>query len=226
MNAIVEILDETPDARVSVDRIRNKLRARPYGIRDGLIPVLYVIALKILESEIAVYEDGEFKPVLDENLMMRLAKQPQTFEFQVCRLNGIRTELLQKFASILESHKAAPSTLLSIVRPLCLFIDELPEYSRNTETLPEQTLALRKAILAAKEPADLVFTAIPQALGVDLKDADKDETAALSKHLSASLRELRLAYADLQQPTLPQGQPTRDPARQLPPRPPHDVGCE
>ena len=199
MDAIVEILDETPDARVSVDRIRDKLRARPYGVRDGLIPILYSIALKVLESEIAVYEDGEFKPVIDGNLMMRLAKQPQTFEFQVCRLNGIRTELLQKFASILESHETAPSTLLSIVRPLCLFIDQLPEYSCNTDKLPQRTLALRKVILAAKEPAYLVFTAIPQALGIDLKKASKDESAALSQHLSTSLRELRLAYADLQQ---------------------------
>jgi len=199
MDAIVEILDEKPDARVSVDRIRDKLREQPYGIRDGLIPLLYAIALKVLESEIAVYEDGEFKPVVDSNLMMRLTKQPQTFEFQLCRLNGIRKELLQKFASILESNEAAPSTLLSIVRPLCLFVDQLPEYSQNTEILSKQTLALRKAILGAKEPAELVFKAIPQALGIDLKKANKEEAATLSKHLSISLRELRLAYSDLHQ---------------------------
>lgn len=199
LDAIVEALEERPDARVSVDRIRDKLRAYPYGIRDGLIPVLYTIALKVLESEIAVYEDGEFKPVVDGNLLMRLTKQPHTFEFQLCRLNGIRTELLQKFSSVMESQEAAPSTLLSIVRPLCLFIDQLPEYSRNTEELSEQTLAVRKAILAAKEPADLVFTAIPKALSVDIESANKDDAAALSMHLSSSLRELRLAHSELHQ---------------------------
>lgn len=196
--AVIEMLEEQPDAKVRLDRIRDHLRQAPYGVRDGLIPLLFAVALKLFDSEIAIYEDGVFQPDIEENLMMRLAKRPETFEFQLCRIAGIRQELLVEFANIVESCEAAPSSLLTIVRPLCLFIDGLPDYTKHTDDLSEEAITLRKAINTAKEPADLVFTAIPNALGFDQLGETHQDARKLAKALETTLRELRRAFAELQ----------------------------
>lgn len=199
LEAIISILDEQPDSKVRVDKIRDRLRSAPYGVRDGLIPVFYAVALNLFESELAVYEDGVFQPEIEENLMMRLAKRPETFEFQLCRLSGIRKELLSQFASVVETSQAASSTLLSIVRPLCLFIDQLPDYTQQTSDLSKRAIALRTAIKAAREPAHLIFTAIPKALGFEDLGNDKTDPRKLSSCLEQTLKELRRAYVDLQE---------------------------
>lgn len=199
LEAFIDILDKTPDAKVCVEVIRNHLRSHPYGMRDGLIPVFYAVVLSIYESEIAVYEDGVFQPEIEENLLMRLAKRPETFEFQLCRITGVRKQMLSQFADILETKQAAPSTLLSIVRPLCLFVDQLPDYTKSTDQLSPEALALRSAILAAKEPAHLIFEAIPKALGFDRLESEEAAAKQFSRALARTLKELRRAFIELQE---------------------------
>lgn len=198
LEEIIKMLEEETDAKVPLDRIRDRLRQAPYGVRDGLIPLFFAVALQLFESEIAVYEDGVFQPEIEENLMMRLAKRPETFELQLCRIAGIRRELLIEFANIVESCEAAPSTLLSIVRPLCIFVDDLPEYTKHTDDLSKRAIALRKAINTAREPADLVFKAIPEALGFKELGNSQEDAHKLAKALEKTIRELRRAFAELQ----------------------------
>ena len=198
LEEIIRLLEEQKDAKVPLDRIRDRLRQPPFGVRDGLIPLFFTVALRLFETEIAVYEDGVFQPEIEENLMMRLAKRPETFELQLCRIAGIRSELLAEFANILETAEAAPSTLLSIVRPLCLFVDSLPEYTKHTDNLSKEAIALRQAVNSAKDPAELVFRAIPQTLGFKEIGQERHEAQRLAKKLEKTIRELRRAFAELQ----------------------------
>ena len=198
LDEIVRILEAKPDARVKVDQIRNILRQPPFGVRDGLIPIFLLTTLIELETEIAIYEDGVFQPSIEENLMMRLAKRPETFEFQLCRITGVRRELVSQLAAAIKANQAEKTELLTIVRSLCVFVAELPEYVRNTEKLTPSTLALRKAIEAAKEPADLIFNAIPQSLGFNPKSRKTFDASALASQLSRSVTELRRAFPELQ----------------------------
>ena len=103
-----------------------------------------------------------------------------------------------EFANIVESCEAAPATLLAIVRPLCLFIDGLPDYTKHTDDLTKEAIALRKAINTAREPANLVFKAIPKALGIKELGTNQEDARKLSKALELTLRELRRAFAELQ----------------------------
>jgi len=195
---IVAILEDQPEARVPVDRIFNELRRPPFGVRDGLLPILLLTVYLEHEAEIAVYEDGKFVSEIEEFLKMRLVKAPETFEFQFCRITGMRRELLTHLAAVLRLEKAERGELLAIVRPICMIVAELPEYSRYTDKLTPQTLALRAAILGAKEPADLIFNAIPDALGVRKSRGDEGRLDAnlLASRVAAGLSELRHAFPE------------------------------
>lgn len=192
---VIRMLEAKPDARVRVDRIIDELRRPPFGVRDGLIPILLVAIYVQHEAEIAIYEDGRFVSDVEEFLKMRLVKAPHTFEFQLCRIHGMRRELLAHLAEVVKLERAERTELLSIVRPICLMVAELPDYAKNTENLSSQTLALRKHVLAADEPATLVFKAIPDALGFK-GDVGKSDASKLASKLAHCLSELRRALPE------------------------------
>jgi hypothetical protein len=198
LNAIIGRLEEVPDRRVPVSDLYEMLR-KDYGVRDGLIPILLLVVFIIHETEIAIYEDNVFKPEVEENLMMRLARRWETFEFQLCRITGVRKALICQLAAVVDSDSAESSQLLSIVRPLYLFLASLPDYARNTDQLSPETIALRKAIDAAREPADLVFNAIPEAMSLSQKGKTDIDPKKLAARLSQSITELRRCFPELQE---------------------------
>ncbi|MCH7226300.1 hypothetical protein [Haloferula sp. A504] len=146
LTAIVGKLEKVPDRRVPVSELYEMLRSEPYGVRDGLIPILLLTVFIVHETEIAVYEDNVFQPEVEENLMMRFARRWETFEFQLCRIQGVRKVLITELAAVVDADKAESSKILSIVRPLYLFVAGLQDYARQTDQLAPETLALRKRI--------------------------------------------------------------------------------
>lgn len=192
---VIHMLEAKPDARVRVDRVIEELRRPPFGVRDGLIPILLVAIYVQHEAELAIYEDGRFVSDVEEFLKMRLVKAPQTFEFQLCRIHGMRRELLTHLAEVLKLERAERTELLSIVRPICLMVAELPDYAKNTDNLTSPTLALRKHVLAAEEPATLVFKSIPDAFGMN-GDVGKIDANKLASKLAQSMSELRRALPE------------------------------
>ena len=68
---------------------------------------------------IAEYETGTFLPSLRAADFQRLIKQPALFEFQLCRVTGVRSEVFASLARIFADHPAARRPdLLDVVRPL------------------------------------------------------------------------------------------------------------
>jgi hypothetical protein len=89
--------------------------------------------------------------------------------------------------------------LLDLVRPLAVFIgQEVPEYCRKTSSMPAVAVAVRRALLEAREPVKLVFTALPEACGFPpigksgLKNPDE-----LAARLRSAMHEIRTAYPKL-----------------------------
>lgn len=198
LDAIMARLEEQPDRRVPVSELYDLLRSAPFGVRDGLIPILLLTVFIVHETEIAIYEDNIFQPEVEENLMMRFARRWETFEFQLCRITGVRKALIAQLASVVEADSAESSQLLAIVRPLYLFVAGLPDYARNTDQLSAETIALRKAIEAAREPADLVFNGIPEAMNLAVKGKAELDPKKLAARLSQSICELRRCFPELQ----------------------------
>jgi len=198
LDAVVAHLEQVPDRRIQVSELYALLRSAPYGVRDGLIPILLLVVFIVHEPEIAVYEDNVFQPEIEEFLLSRFAKRPETFEFQLCKITGVRKALIRELAAVVESDRAETSQLLSIVRPLYLFVAGLPEYARNTDKLSSESLALRRAIEAAREPVELVYHEIPKALGFKNEPKTKPDAEQLAKVLAKSIGELRRCFPELQ----------------------------
>lgn len=200
MSHILRMLEAKADSRVPVETIFDELREPPYGIRNGVLPILLLVVLLERQHEIALYEDGTFLSQIHSEEIQRLTKAPQDFELQLCRVQGFRRELFDQVACMLgQGETSCPKVqLLRVIRPLCVFVAELPEYTRITtsEQLSKRAQQVRDTILRAKEPGTLLFTDLPAVL----RDHDVPEPPSATQlvaRLKTDLDELGKFYTQL-----------------------------
>jgi hypothetical protein len=203
LRRIRQILREQPDNRVNISALFVELRKPPYGLRDGLIPLLLTVFAIAHEQDVAFFKDGTFQRELTGEMMLVLTKAPERFDIQYCRIEGVRAELFEKLLAVVEV-KPSPdrkAELLDVVKPLCVFVARLPAYALNTRKLTPTGLAVRETILNAREPAALLFTDLPKACGFEPFDAATrvDKSASLFvKALKVALDELRAVFPELE----------------------------
>lgn len=166
---VVDLLEQANGRRVAVTEILDVLQSPPYGVRAGVTPLLIAITMVAHAHEIAVYENGTFLHQFNAHDFLRLTKQPSAFEAQLCRVAGVRMEVFRLLARIFaeEYSDDREYELLDVVRPLSVFAAQLPEYTRRKSNLAEPAKSVRDALLTAREPATLVFEALPLACGLD-----------------------------------------------------------
>jgi hypothetical protein len=180
-----------------------ELRKPPYGVRDGIIPLLLSVFAIANDKDVAFYKDGTFLRELGREAMLVLTKAPERFDIQYCKIEGVRAQLFQKLLAVLEikSSRNREAELLDVVKKLCIFVAQLPGYVLNTKKLSSVALAVRDVILNAREPVKLVFTELPQACGFDPIWGDATTNKPVHVFvgtLKATLDELRAAYPCLQ----------------------------
>lgn len=204
LDCIQEILDSRGMQRVRVSEVLRSLRHPPFGIRDGLAPVLFAVYAAINEQHLAFYNNGNFLRELGGLDLIRLAKLPDTFEIQYCKMAGVRTELFERLLKILEVKRGSMREIdiLDVVRPLSIFAAELPLFTQKTRSLSPVSSAVRAALLSAREPAGLLFRDLPAACGIP---EFKTERRSDHKHvdgfivsLKGAISELKMIYPSLQ----------------------------
>ena len=171
--AITEQLRAATDRRINLSDLYATLQLPPIGMKAGPIPVLLHAALIATSDEVALYEHGTFKPALTDDVSERLVRNPGHFEvkyFANAR-PGPRRDVVEQVAVQLgiptRFRKSRVGNVLAIVGALVNTIGQLPPITRNATDLEPQTIAVRKAILGATEPDQLLFVDLPRAVGLN-----------------------------------------------------------
>lgn len=140
------------------------LHAPPFGLMDGLVPVLLCAVVLCHENEVVVYEEGRFVTDLDAATWERMIKRPEDYRLQGCRVAGEREAVLARFAAGLLKSEVEP-TLVNVVRALYRQFSRLPEYTLKTHKLSPEAHALRDVFKEGREPEQLLFAHLPQVPG-------------------------------------------------------------
>jgi len=198
---IERFLEQTEVQRLPLTELFKVLEAPPYGLRSGVVPILFAVVLISYESEIALYENGNFVPKLSLPVFERICRAPADFSVQQCKIEGARTHLLDKVAELLLPGKQRRVDILTLVRPLARFAQELEEYTRYTSRLSANALNIRRALFSAREPDKLLFKLLPEACGFEEfrpeGGNDQDDAEEFTRRLKNGLAELKRAYAEL-----------------------------
>jgi hypothetical protein len=202
LSHMLELLEERRGGRIKVVDLFAELRRPPFGLRDGLAPLLLAVFVAIHERDVAFYENGRFLREVTGYEFHRLIKATETFEIQYCKIGGVRAVVFEKLFRALNPGKERKDVdILDVVKPLFSFASDLPQYSHRTAALSSDAAAVRTALSNAEEPATLLFRELPLALGLDAFESDDEPSPSRVKRfvekLRASLDELGNLYPEL-----------------------------
>ena len=139
-----------------------ELAKPPFGVMDGLHPVVLCAFMMVFPDETTLYRDGTFLPEPGAADLEVLMRRPDLFAIAGSRVKGGRADVVQRLAKGLQ----VPPATVPVVRALFRMVRSLPEYASNTRQLPSEVLALREAFQNAKSPERFLFVAVPGALGL------------------------------------------------------------
>ena len=205
---LVENLRAATTERKRVSDLYDCLAAPPFGLRGGVAPILFVSALIANAEEVALYEHGTFRPVLTTEICERLLRNPVNFEVKhFASRRGHRAELLTAIADSLEigirrgPRNGRVESVLFVVSHLMALMNALPDHVKKTKNLSADSLAVRRVLLAATEPDELLFAALPHVFEKQAISATgayrSTDIIEIADRLSAVACELRAAYKAL-----------------------------
>ena len=186
-------LFSSPPSPQSVNELFAALKAPPYGITEGVLPVLFCAFLQVYANETTLYKQKTFLPEPSVTDWGLLVSRPELFAVAGCRVTGERTTVVQRLSQGLKTE----ATITSVVRGLVRMVRSLPEFAWKTRCLPDEVLALRTAFDKAKSPESLLFVELPSAVGLTLmadEEISAENVEAFFKSLNAAIRIWLLSY--------------------------------
>jgi hypothetical protein len=157
-------------------------------------------------DDIAVYEEGTFQPRLTADLLERLVRNPERFSVKNLGISSVeRRFVIERLATELKvdvtpTDKRRNSSVLALMSPLLTTVRNLPPFTQKTKELSGETLAVREALLSAREPDVLLFNDLPVALALDTSRVlagDLRTVNMYAERLSTALRELQHNWPSL-----------------------------
>ncbi|GAB2851843.1 hypothetical protein [Hymenobacter ruber] len=167
------------------------LRAAPYGISDGVLPVLLAVFRRVREGDTSLYREGLFLADEKEADWELLLRRPDMFAIADSRVAGARLAIVERIA---QATGVRPQ-LGPVVRRLLRMQDGLPEYTQQTRHLPPSARALRDAFQQARAPEYVLFQATPIALNLPPWSADAAPDPVRIEQFFTQLNEALQAWA-------------------------------
>ena len=194
---VLDFLASTSTTPRSLIELNEVLMAPPYGVKAGLLPIIYMAVYCVMRDELVVYENRRFIPWMTEELVDRFVKRPDLFTFQQFKMKGFNASLFSAYAEVLLPEKN-PATVLELVRPIAVRLgrlDGFTQQARDADRLSAEARNIRDAFKLSKSPHRLLFDEIPRAVGVSLDE--KDGPKLICKSLITALDELELCHSRL-----------------------------
>mgnify|MGYP000870227064 CR=1 FL=1 len=173
----------------SVAELFKLLTAPPYGVTDGVLPILLCLFVIIHQDETTLYREGSLLPepsIADWEVLLR---RPELFDVAGCRIAGTRQAIIERFARGYQTDAA----VMPVVRTLIRGLKSLPEHTWKTNRISKYAQGIRNAVDQAKSPEKLLFSDLPLALELEPfedKRLDKDKVDQFFKRLNNALTEL------------------------------------
>jgi hypothetical protein len=139
------------------------LAAPPYGLPDGVHPILFAAFYLRYQDELFLYREGTFVPDVQSAHLELLQRRPDLFAVSGARLDGIRRAVVERLAKGLRQ----PAKTASVVRVLYRMLNNLPPVTLKTSLLNDTTaMKMRDCLLQAASPEELLFAGLPACFGL------------------------------------------------------------
>ena len=207
--AAKDFLKANANRAVPIAEIYDTWRRAPFGIKEGLLPVLAVAFLLSQRTTLAFYRQGIFQACVSDLDMDYLARDPEDIQLRWMDLSDMSHRLLSEMADIVrdldEENALTHLEPIDVARGLVAIYDRLPPWVGRTQRLSRNARRIRQLFKQANDPNRLIFDDIPhlpapssaRQAGVlnDVQGVDDEKaTRQVAGRVREGLTELRQAY--------------------------------
>ncbi len=177
--------------RVELVDLFRKLAEVPYGLPDGVHPILFTAFYLLYQDELFLYRENTFVPDIQAAHLELLQRRPDLFSVSGARLDGTRKAVVERLAKGFKQ----PAKTASVVRALYRVLNNLPPVTLKTTQIKDTAVVeMRDCLLQAASPEELLFIDLPRCFGLDPFMQGEKRTKDMDRffeHLNNSLSTLR-----------------------------------
>ena len=196
-----QFLQSNSHRAVSVAEIYDMWRAAPFGIKDGLLPILAVALALSKSHSLAFYRQGVFQVRMTDLDTDYLAKDPADIQLRWMDMSNVSRRLLSDMADIVREMDSQNTLTnlepIDVARGLVAIYDQLPPWVGRTQRLSSSARRVRHLFKQAKDPNRLIFDDIPQELDDRNGTYAEENIGRVADKLRDALTELREVYPSM-----------------------------
>ncbi|WP_423186385.1 hypothetical protein ACO1PK_14860 [Alishewanella sp. d11] len=194
---IKSFLESTKSSAKGFDELDTILTKPPYGVKPGLLSILYVTAMTLWQDKLAIFEEGVYQP--DGLTPMRLQiflKNHKYFKVQLFTQANTQERYLDTLANKL-GFAVDSYSLLDLTKQIMTPIINAHPYTQNTENLSEQAKKLRHAVKTSNTPQRVLVEAVPKIFNIDSSQFESVNQGL--EQLVSAVKEIKSSYSKMLQ---------------------------
>jgi hypothetical protein len=186
---------------IAVSELYDFWRTQPYGVKNGLMPVLATAFILSQRNSLAVYREGIFRARFDDVDVDYLAKDPAIIQLRWMDLSDVARRLLSGTAEIVRTLDQKNTLVhlepIDVARGLVGIFENLPPWTRRTMRLSANAVRVRDIVKRARDPNQFLFDDIPAVVGAHVSCATNKDLQRVITGLREGLEELVQAYPSM-----------------------------
>lgn len=186
---------------VAISELFELWRMPPFGVKDGIMPILAVAFVLSQRDKIAVYREGIFRAKFDDVDVEYLARDPSVIQLRWMDLGEVARRLLSGMAEVVrdldKSNYLTHLEPIDVGRGLVAIYDRLPRWTMRTMQLSANAVKIRDLFKRAHDPNQFLFDDIPGTLGEDVSLATDKDLHRIIVNVRDGLEELVQAYPSM-----------------------------
>lgn len=186
---------------ITVSEIYELWRRPPYGVKEGLMPILVVAFILSQRNRIALYRDGVFRAHFYDVDVQYLAKDPTTIQLRWMDLSAASRNLLSEMADLVRALDTTNELVhlepIDVARGLVAIYESLPPWTKRTMQLSTNAVRVRELFKRARDPNQFLFDDIPATLGAMGRSGHEDSLQLVVEGVREGLEELVQAYPSM-----------------------------
>ncbi len=170
----------------------------PYGVRQGVLPILFAAAYQAFPSAVAITREGAYLEDIMASEMEDLLRFPEKYRVKVLALTPANRKYLhaifRAFARDGEEIPAEGDLIRACFDAIASWREGLPPAALTSRNVSEASRGLQQALVRNAEPTELLFERFPKIAGKKKASATVVETLVEAK---AALEAVADDYANL-----------------------------
>lgn len=199
--AATDHLIASEDRTIDVAELYALWSAPPFGVKDGLMPVLSVSFILSRRDKIAIYRQGVFQPRFKDIDVEMLVADPSEVQLRWMDLSTVQRRLLSGMAEVVRTldtdNPLTHLTAIDVARGLIGIYENLQAWTKRTTRLSAKALHVRNLFKHANDPNKFLFDDIPALFDTDVSIDNEAPFTTIIQDIHDGLNELVNAYPSM-----------------------------